>query len=168
MHDVVVPESRQLPVVLRGIAGIKAHEGRHLGTSKWLRIDQARIDAFADATLDFDWIHTKPELAKDGPFGKTIAHGYLTLSMVFALLREVYVFEDIKMGLNYGIDRLRFPAPVPVDSQIRVDVVLKEAKDVPDGVQVTFDCTIECDATEKPAVVASLVFRFYEKRALGA
>jgi acyl dehydratase len=156
------------PVHLKGIAGIKARAGQHLGTSDWHTIDQARIDAFAEATLDFDWIHTKPELAKDGPFGKTIAHGYLTLSMVFALLREVYVLDDIKMGLNYGIDRLRFPAPVPVDSKIRAVVVMKDAHDVPDGVQMTLTCTIECDATTKPAIVADLVFRFYEARVLTA
>jgi acyl dehydratase len=166
LDTAVSSESAALPLRLKGIAGIKAHAGRHLGTSSWLRVDQERINLFADATGDHDWIHVNPELAKDGPFGKTIAHGYLTLSMVFALLREVYVFEDIKMGLNYGIDRLRFPAPVPVDSNIRVDVFLKEAKDVPDGVQMTVSCTIECDAMPKPAVVADLVFRFYEKRAL--
>ncbi len=154
------------PIRLKGIAGIKSYEGRHLGTSEWLTIDQHRIDVFAEATGDFDWIHVNPELAKDGPFGKTIAHGYLTLSMVFALLREIYVFEDIRMGLNYGIDKLRFPAPVPVDSRVRLDAVLKEARDVPDGVQMTVGCTIECDAVKKPAVVADLVFRFYESRVL--
>jgi len=154
------------PVVLKGIAGIKAHAGKHLGKSQWLTIDQTRINAFADATGDHDWIHVNPERAKTGPFGKTIAHGYLTLSMVFALIREVYVFEDIKMGLNYGIEKLRFPAPVPVDSRIRLDLTLKEARDVPDGVQITVGCTIECDASEKPAVVADLVFRHYESPSL--
>jgi acyl dehydratase len=155
----------QEPLRLKGIAGIKSYAGRHLGTSDWITIDQKRIDAFAEATGDFDWIH---ELAKGGPFGKTIAHGYLTLSMVFALLREIYVFEDIKMGLNYGIDKLRFPAPVPVNSRIRLDATLKEARDVADGVQMTVNCTIECDAVPKPVVVADLVFRFYEARVLTA
>ena len=154
------------PVVLKGIAGIKAHAGQHLGKSQWLTIDQTRINAFADATGDHDWIHVNPERAKTGPFGKTIAHGYLTLSMVFALIREVYVFEDIKMGLNYGIEKLRFPSPVPVDSRIRLDLTLKEARDVPDGVQITVGCTIECDASSKPAVVADLVFRHYEVASL--
>ena len=154
------------PLRLKGIDGIKSYAGKHLGTSQWLTIDQQRIDLFAEATGDFDWIHVNPELAKNGPFGKTIAHGYLTLSMVFALLREIYVFEDIKMGLNYGIDKLRFPAPVPVDSRIRLDATLKEARDVPDGVQMTVSCTIECDAVPKPVVVADLVCRFYEARAL--
>jgi acyl dehydratase len=158
--------AKPTPVVLKGIAGIKAHAGQHLGKSQWLTIDQARINAFADATGDHDWIHVNPERAKTGPFGKTIAHGYLTLSMVFALIREVYVFEDIKMGLNYGIEKLRFPAPVPVDSRIRLDLTLKEARDVPDGVQITVGCTIECDASEKPAVVADLVFRHYEVASL--
>jgi acyl dehydratase len=154
------------PIVLKGIAGIRSYAGKHLGTSDWLVVDQKRIDTFAEATGDFDWIHVNPELAKDGPFGKTIAHGYLTLSLVFALLREIYVFEDIKMGLNYGIEKLRFPAPVPVDSRIRLDATLKEARDVADGVQMTVGCIIECDAVPKPAVVADLVFRFYEARVL--
>ncbi len=160
--DAVPPQ----PLRLKGIAGIKAYAGRHLGTSRWFAIDQQRIDRFAAATEDYDWIHVDPQAAKNGPFGKTIAHGYLTLSLVFALLREVYVFEDITMGLNYGIDKLRFPAPVPVDSHIRLDVTLKEARDVPDGVQMTVACVIECDAAAKPAIVADLVFRFYERRAL--
>jgi acyl dehydratase len=157
-----VPE----PLVLKGIAGIKSYAGKHLGKSEWLTIDQKRIDLFAEATGDFDWIHVNPELAKNGPFGKTIAHGYLTLSVVFVMLRQIYVFEDISMGLNYGIDKLRFPAPVPVDSRIRLDAVLKEAHDVTDGVQITVGCTIECDAVTKPVVVADLVFRHYEARVL--
>jgi acyl dehydratase len=153
--------------ILDGIAGVKAYAGKHLGKSDWLRIEQDRIDKFADATGDKHWIHTDPQRAKDSPFGKTIAHGYLTLSVIFELLATVYKLQNLPMGLNYGINKLRFVSAVPVDSRIRLDVTMKEALDVKNGVQFTLDCTFELEDSDRPACVAEVVFRFYESAAVG-
>ena len=110
--------------VLSGIDEVKAAVGRHLGTSDWLEITQDRIDQFADATGDHQWIHVDPERAADGPFGATIAHGYLTLSLSNALLPEIVEVQGVSMGVNYGVGKVRFPAPVPVGSRIRATAEL--------------------------------------------
>jgi acyl dehydratase len=136
--------------------------GSHLGYSDWHDVDQARIDAFADATGDHQWIHVDPERAKsESPFGTTIAHGYLTLSLIPWLMSEVIGYEGVKMGVNYGCNKVRFPAPVKVNSRVRAGAELIEAEDVPGGVQVVNRVTIEVEGSEKPSCVAETVSRIY-------
>jgi acyl dehydratase len=135
--------------------------GTSLGASGWLEIDQARIDAFAAATGDFQWIHVDPVRAKDGPFGKTIAHGYLTFSLVNMFLPELFRAEA-RLGVNYGADRLRFPAPVPVGSRVRAVGELAKAEALADNaVQTTVRVTIEIEGGGKPGCVADILGRYY-------
>jgi acyl dehydratase len=136
--------------------------GKPLGTSAWLEIDQARIDLFADATGDHQWIHVDPERAKDGPFGSTIAHGYLTLSLVNLFLPQIVEVHGIAMGVNYGSDKLRFPAPVPVGSRVRGAGELVEASTAKDGsVQAKIRVTVEIEGSERPACVVDTISRYY-------
>jgi acyl dehydratase len=135
--------------------------GSDLGTSPWVEVTQAAIDGFADATGDHQWIHVDVERARGGPFGGTIAHGYLTLAMIIPLWSELLVVEGASMAVNYGLDRVRFPAPVPTGSRIRASGRLAEVEAVPGGVQVVADIVVECDAATKPACVAKVIFRFY-------
>lgn len=134
--------------------------GSELGTSDWLTITQERIDQFADATDDHQWIHVDPERAKDGPFGATVAHGYLTLSLVNRFLPEI-VDVRIKMGVNYGCDKVRFPAAVPVGSRLRGRGELLDAKEVSGGIQATIRVTVEIEDGERPACVADTISRYY-------
>ena len=146
--------------VLSGIDDVKAAVGRHLGTSDWLTITQERIDRFADATGDHQWIHVDPERAAAGPFGATIAHGYLTLSLSNALLPEIVEVQGVSMGVNYGVGKVRFPAPVRVGSRIRASAELVAAEDVPGGVQTTVLITVELEGSEKPACVIESLSRY--------
>ena len=139
---------------------LKAAIGTHLGYSDWTTIDQARIDTFADATGDHQWIHVDQERAKDGPFGTTIAHGYLTLSITNLFLPELLRVPAAKMGVNYGANKVRFPAPVPVDSRIRMGCEILEVTDIPDGAQVVTRNTVEIEGGDKPACVVDAVSRF--------
>ena len=139
---------------------LKAAVGTHLGYSDWLVIDQARIDLFAEATGDHQWIHVDPERAKDGPFGTTIAHGYLTLSITNMFLPQLVTVSTAKLGINYGANKVRFPAPVPVGSRIRVGGEMLEAEDVADGVQVIVRLTVEVEDGAKPACVVDSVSRW--------
>jgi acyl dehydratase len=123
-------------------------------------VPQAKIDAFAEATGDHQWIHVDAERAKDGPFGTTIAHGYLTLSLLPAASNEV-VPRQGGMGINYGLNRVRFPAPVPVDSRLRATFEVKEVAEIEGGGQVTMTATVEREGGEKPVCVADVVFRYY-------
>lgn len=136
--------------------------GNKLGHSEWLQIDQTRIDNFADATGDHQWIHVDPVKAADGPFGKTVAHGYLTFSLINNFLPELFRAEGMKMGINYGADRLRFPAPVPVGSRVRAMGELVKAE-VMEGnaVQTTVRVTMEIEGSAKPGCVADIIGRFY-------
>lgn len=136
--------------------------GRKLGESEWLTIDQARIDEFARATGDFQWIHVDPAKAKDGPFGRTVAHGYLTFSLINMFLPALWRAEGMKMGVNYGADRLRFPAPVPVGSRVRAVGELVKAEPM-DGnaVQTTVRIAMELEGTPKPGCVADIIGRYY-------
>jgi acyl dehydratase len=140
---------------------LRAAVGQHLGYSDWHAVDQERIDTFADATGDHQWIHVNPEMAKAGPFGTTIAHGYLTLSLIPWLMGEVVAYEGVKMGVNYGCNKVRFPAPVKVDSKVRAGAELIEAEDVAGGVQIVNRVTIEVEGAEKPSCVAETVSRLY-------
>jgi acyl dehydratase len=135
--------------------------GTHLGYSDWHRVTQEQINLFADATGDHQWIHVDPERAKSGPFGTAIAHGYLTLSLAPGLLHEVLVVEGTSMGVNYGCNKVRFPAPVPVDSNLRIGVAVKDADDVTNGVQVVLELTCETEGSTKPSCVAEVVYRYF-------
>jgi acyl dehydratase len=143
--------------VFNGIPELEAAVGTHLGWSAWHTVTQEQVQQFADATGDHQWIHLDVEKAKDGPFGGTIAHGYLTLSLLPMLVAEVYRLEGVKMGVNYGADKLRFPSPVPVGSQVRGGVELTGAKPIALGVQVSSRVTIERDGGDKPACVVDML-----------
>jgi acyl dehydratase len=146
----------QNPQELRGAVG------RHLGHSDWLEITQERIDQFAEATGDQQWIHVDPERAKRGPFGKTIAHGYLTQSLVNFFLPQIVQVRGIAMGINYGADRLRFPAPVPVGSKVRAGAELLEVEDTRDGaVQAKLRVTVQIEGSDKPGCVIDTISRYY-------
>lgn len=135
--------------------------GQTLGSSDWVVITQDRINTFADATDDHQWIHVDPVKAKDGPFGACIAHGYLTLSLMARFLPEILEVK-MKMGVNYGCDKVRFPAPVPVNSRIRGVGQLVAAEVTKDGgVQATIRVTVEIDGSERPACVADTISRYY-------
>ena len=137
-------------------------EGRFdLGRTDWLEVTQERVDAFADATGDHQWIHVDPDRAKNGPFGSTIAHGYLTLALLPVASDEVIPKEG-SMGINYGVNRVRFPAPVPVGSKLRATFEVKELDEFSGGRQATYLATIEREGGEKPVCVAEVVFRSYD------
>ena len=140
---------------------IKKAVGKHLGYSDWLEITQDRIDKFADATGDHQWIHVDPERAKKGPFGACIAHGYLTQSLVNMFLPQIIEVRGISMGVNYGADRLRFPAPVPVGSRIRGGGELLRVEEVKGGVQATIRVTVEIEGSDRPGCVIDTISRYY-------
>ncbi len=142
-------------------ADLKSALGEHLGYSEWLEMTQDRIDKFADATGDQQWIHVDPERAKQGPFGACIAHGYLTLALVNLFLPQIVEVRGISMGVNYGSDRLRFPAPVPVGSRIRGGGELIQVEEVKGGVQATIRVTVEVEGQERPACVVETISRYY-------
>ena len=141
----------------QGIAGLAGAAGTDLGASDWLEIDQQRIDTFAAATGDHQWIHVDPERAADGPFGATIAHGFLTLSVLPVLQHQLYAVEDVRMAVNVGLNKVRFPHPVRVGSRIRDHVTMGEVTDLPAGKQLTLRHTIEIEGQAKPACVAETV-----------
>ncbi|HET6874796.1 MAG TPA: MaoC family dehydratase [Acidimicrobiales bacterium] len=144
-----------------GIDGLKALVGQHIGYSEWHEVTQEQVNLFADATGDHQWIHIDVERAKAGPFGGPIAHGYLTLSLTPTLLTEVMAVSGISMGVNYGLNKLRFPSPVPVGSKVRAGVELGGVEDTPGGAQVTLNVTYEVEGGTKPACVAEVLFRYY-------
>lgn len=140
-----------------GIAELEQAVGTHLGYSEWHTVTQQQIDLFAEATGDHQWIHVDAEKAKDGPFGTTIAHGYLTLSLVPMLSWQVYKVDGIRMGVNYGADKVRFPSPVPVGSQVRAGVELRSVTAGAGGYRVVARVTIERSGGDKPACVVDTV-----------
>ncbi len=143
-------------------AELKQAVGKHLGYSDWLTIDQSRIDQFAEATNDHQWIHVDPERAKTGPFGATIAHGYLTQSLVNSFLPEIIEVRGISMGINYGCDRLRFPSPVPVGSRVRGGAEVLEVEQTKDGgFQSKVRVTVEIEGSDKPGCVIDTISRYY-------
>jgi acyl dehydratase len=147
--------------VFAGVDELRAAKGDQLGASDWVTIDQHRIDKFAEATGDHQWIHVDPQRAAQGPFGTTIAHGYLTLSLITKLGGQVSRVEGVRMTINYGLNRVRFTAPVPVGSRVRGNFELADVSDVNGGVQVTQLVTVEIEGSEKPACVAESVHRHY-------
>jgi acyl dehydratase len=143
--------------VFNGVADLEKAVGTHLGHSEWHTVDQDQIDAFAAATGDQQWIHVDPAKAAQGPFGSTVAHGFLTLSLLPILTWQVYKVEGVKMIVNYGADKLRFPSPVPVGSRVRAGVELSSVAPITLGFQVGLRVTIERDGGDKPACVADML-----------
>ncbi|MGH3916824.1 MAG: MaoC family dehydratase [Pseudonocardiaceae bacterium] len=147
--------------VFTGVDELRGAVGERLGVSDWMTIDQQRIKAFADATDDQQWIHVDPQRAATGPFGGTIAHGFLTLSLLSRLVARVYRIDGVSMAVNYGLNKVRFPAPVPVDSRVRAHVELVEAADVRGGLQLVVRVTLEIEGQAKPGCVAEWVIRVH-------
>jgi acyl dehydratase len=149
--------------IVQGIAGLRDLVGQHLGYSDYVEVTQERVNQFAEATGDHQWIHVDVERAKrESPFGGPIAHGYLTLSLGPVLVPQVVRVEGIKMAVNYGCDKVRFPSPVPVGGKVRVGVELIDVSDVQGGVQVKERFTFEVEGADKPACVAENLFRYFE------
>ncbi|MGW3118813.1 MaoC family dehydratase [Streptomyces sp. NPDC001107] len=150
-----------MSVTVNGIDELKKLAGSDLGTSEWIEVTQERINTFADATGDHQWIHVDPERAAEGPFGAPIAHGYLTLSLFIPLFTELLDVQGVTTKVNYGLNKVRFPSPVKVGSRIRLVGKLAEVEEVPGGVQITVDGTIEIEGGAKPAAVLQSLSRFY-------
>jgi acyl dehydratase len=147
---------------ITGLDGLKQAEGEVLGTSDWHEVTQDAIDDFADVTGDHQWIHVDPERAKETPFGGTIAHGYYTLSLAPMLSNQIFSMDGFAFAVNYGLNKVRFPAPVPVGSKVRASAKVARLEDVPGGAQVTFELTFERDGGDKPVCVAETLVRVYE------
>lgn len=150
-----------MSVTVNGLEELKKLAGSDLGTSEWIEVTQERIDTFADATGDHQWIHVDRERAEKGPFGAPIAHGYLTLSLFITLFTELLDVQGVTTKVNYGLDKVRFPAPVKAGSRIRLAARLASVEEVPGGVQIAVDGTMESDGGGKPAAVLQSLCRFY-------
>ncbi len=135
--------------------------GEHLGYSDYLAVTQEKINLFADATGDHQWIHIDPERAADGPFGAPIAHGYLTLSLIPALIGQVFLVENLTFGVNYGCNKVRFAAPVSAGSELRLGISVASVERIEGGAQVVLDATLEIKDSTKPSCVAQVVYRYY-------
>ncbi|GGL10000.1 MaoC family dehydratase [Nocardia jinanensis] len=146
--------------VFDGIAELVAVKGEQLGSSDWLLIDQKRVDTFAEATGDHQWIHVDPARASDGPFGSTIAHGLLTLSLLPSFQHEIFRVDNVTMAVNYGLNKVRFPAPVPVGAKLRATSSVVEVTELDGAAQVTLSTVIEIDGSGKPACVVESVVRY--------
>ncbi len=143
------------------LTDLQALVGQHVADSDWITIDQKRIDLFADATGDHQWIHVDPVLAAAGPFGATVAHGFLTLSLLPEMGQSAFKLEDTRMGVNYGLNRVRFPAPVPVGSRLRGRFKLLSYESIEGGAQLTLEVTMEREGSAKPVCIAESVSRRY-------
>ena len=153
---------------ITGLDELKQAEGEELGVSDWHEVSQKDIDAFADATGDHQWIHVDPKRAKDTPFGGTIAHGYYTLSLAPKLSDEVFTMDGFAFAVNYGLNKVRFPAPVPIPSKLRTASKVKDVTDIPGGAQVIFEVTFEREGADKPVCVAETVVRVFAGEAAGS
>lgn len=143
--------------IIPGIEKLAELVGTDVGPSEWHQVTQEQVNLFAEATGDHQWIHVDTERAAHGPFGTTIAHGFMTLSLIPFLLRSVATVQGVRMGINYGLNRVRFPAPVPVGSRVRATSRLKELTEIPGGVQARFEVQVDVEGGEKPACVAETV-----------
>ncbi|MER5526534.1 MaoC family dehydratase [Streptomyces sp. NPDC002677] len=150
-----------MSVTVNGLDELKKLAGSDLGTSEWIEVTQDRIGTFAEATGDHQWIHVDPERAAEGPFGAPIAHGYLTLSLFIPLFTELLDVQGVTTKVNYGLNKVRFPSPVKAGSRIRLAARLAEVEEVPGGVQIAVDGTIEIEGGTKPAAVLQSLSRFY-------
>ena len=148
-------------LTLTGLDEIKSYVGKELGVSEWLPVTQETIDAFADVTGDHQWIHVDVERAKQSPFGGTIAHGYFTLALAPRFSYEIFKLEGFAFAVNYGLNRVRFPAPMPVGGKVRMRAMLKAVDDIPGGVQSNTELTFEREGGEKPVCVAETLARLY-------
>jgi acyl dehydratase len=148
-------------VVIDGIDELKSRIGDEIGVSEWREVTQSDVDAFAEVTGDDQWIHVDPERAKDTPFGGTIAHGYFTLSLAPRFSYDLFELQGIAFGLNYGLDKLRFPAPMPVGGRVRMRMQVKDVSDIPGGAQITMLLTFEREGGDKPVCVAESLSRVY-------
>ncbi|ADB54258.1 MaoC family dehydratase [Conexibacter woesei] len=148
-------------ITLNGIDDIKARVGQELGVSDWDDVTQEKIDAFADSTGDHQWIHVDPERAAQTPFGGTIAHGYYTLSLAPKFSYALYQVENVAFALNYGLNKVRFPAPLPVGSRVRMRAAIASVDDIPGGIQMATALTFERDGGDKPVCVAETLVRIY-------
>ncbi|MGA8032381.1 MAG: MaoC family dehydratase [Casimicrobiaceae bacterium] len=153
--------------VFQRLADLKPLIGEELATSDWFTITQDQINRFAEATGDHQWIHVDPDRAATGPFGTTIAHGFMTLSLLPMLLSNAIEIRDVKMGVNYGLNRVRFIAPVPVGSELRAHIRLLNYEELPGGAQVTTEVTIERNGERRPVCVAEAISRRYVEPAAG-
>jgi acyl dehydratase len=156
-----LPDRPASPYPIHGIAGLRERVGTALGTSRWVSVDQDMITRFAELSGDRQWIHVDPERAAQGPFGTTIAHGFFTLSLSTDLLEDIFSVDGVSMILNYGLNRVRFPAPVLVGSHVCMHVALAEAAEIQGGIQVVYHSEFEIEGQQKPCCVADLVFRYY-------
>jgi acyl dehydratase len=147
---------------ITGLDELKQAEGESLGTSDWHEVTQEAIDAFADVTGDHQWIHVDPERAKETPFGGTIAHGYYTLSLAPMFMEQIFGLDGFAFAVNYGLGKVRFPAPLPVGSRVRMHARLARLDEVPGGAQMTVEATFEREGGEKPVCVAQTLARVYE------
>jgi acyl dehydratase len=148
-------------LTLNGPDEVKAHEGEGLGLSEWYLVTQEEVDAFADATGDHQWIHVDVERAKETPFGGTIAHGYYTLSLAPRFSYDLFHLEGVAFGINYGLNKLRFPAPLPVGSKVRMRMEVQDVEEIPGGAQITMKLTFEREGGDKPVCVAESLSRVY-------
>lgn len=146
--------------VFTSLDELRSAVGKDLGTSDWITVTQDRIDVFAECTEDRQWIHVDRVRAANGPFGGPIAHGYLTLSLLSRFLEDLVQVEDVATAVNYGLDRVRFPAPVPAGARVRARGRIASIDEVPGGVQVAIDVTVECDGVLKPVCFARSLTRF--------
>ena len=146
---------------ITGLDELKEYEGKELGTSDWHEVTQKDIDQFADITGDHQWIHVDTERAKETPFGGTIAHGYYTLSLAPMFTEQIFALEGFAFAINYGLDKVRFPAPLPVGSRVRMHAKLKALEAVPGGAQMTVEVTFEREGGDKPVCVAETLARVY-------
>jgi len=146
--------------VFGDLAAFAAAEGTELGPTDWLAVDQPRIDKFAEATGDHQWIHVDPERAADGPYGRTIAHGLLTLSLLPHFMHDLYRVDNVTMAINYGFNKVRFISPVPVGSRLRAAAAITDVVTLDGGVQATFTTTIEVEGSAKPAAVVESIIRY--------
>jgi acyl dehydratase len=154
--------SDRRPVTVDGVAGVIGLAGRDLGTTGWLEVTQEMVDRFAAATGDHQWIHVDRERAqRESPFGGPVAHGFLTLSLAPRFLPQLVTVTGFAMGVNYGAEKVRFPAPVPVGSSVRAGAVVDEATEVPGGVQLRITLTVEVASGTKPACAATVLLRYY-------
>src|ERR1041384_2343068 len=142
---------------------LKAMKGQEIGVSDWHPVTQEEINKFADATHDHQWIHVDPERAKkESPFGGPIAHGYYTLSLAPHLMEQIVAVKGIRMGVNYGLNKLRFPSPVPIGKRVRMKATLADVEDIQGGAQATVGMAFEVEGESKPACVAEAVYRYYQ------
>jgi acyl dehydratase len=148
-------------LTLTGLEEIRTYVGKELGVSDWHLVTQEKIDQFAEVTGDDQWIHVDPERAKESPFGGTIAHGYYTLSLAPRFSYDMFAFEGFAFGVNYGLDRVRFPAPMPVGDRVRMRAKLLSLDEIPGGAQLTTELTFEREGADKPVCVAESLSRVY-------